>query len=238
MKLQNEIPNFLQTKLLSDNSKASYSYDLQQFCSFFSEREVSDSSLLLFRKNLSTLTESAQKRKISTVNQFLRFLYDRRILKEFMQLAKADQKQKPVEVAVMKDLNSLYGPIQSAGQFIALLILETGLTPSEIGQLKWTDFNWRFNILEINLNGVRRVIPMRNKFAVRAKLITNADELFVKTRQYLHSELKKYTDLTARELREQFILREVREGMGIYELSELLGLKTIVTLEKYYKKFK
>ncbi|GAB2027050.1 site-specific tyrosine recombinase XerD [Lactovum odontotermitis] len=238
MKLQNEIPNFLQTKLLSDNSKASYSYDLQQFCDFFTEREISESSILLFRKSLSSLSESAQKRKISAVNQFLRFLYSRKILKDFVQLPKADPKPNPAELSVLRDLNKFYGPIQSTGQFIALLILETGLTPSEIGQLKWSDFNWRFNTLELNLNGVRRVISLRNKFAVRAKLITNADELFSKTRQYLHSELKKYTELTARELREQYILRKVSEGMGIYELSELLGLKTIMTLGKYYKKVK
>ena len=235
MKLQNEIPNFLNTKLLSKNSTASYGYDLQQFCSFFETRDVSENSIELYRKNLNSLAPTAQKRKISAVNQFLRYLYDRKILSDFYQLAKANSIVKKDEISPLRDFANFYGPIQSTGQFLACLILETGLTPSEICQLHWSDFNWRFNILEVNQNGIRRAIGLQNKFAVRAKLIQNADELFGKSRQSLHTELKKFTEYSARYLREQFILRQVKEGRTIYEISELLGLKTISTLEKYYK---
>lgn len=236
MKLQNEIPNFLNTKLLSMNSKSSYLYDLQQFCSFFETRGVSENSIVLYRKHLGSLAATAQKRKISAVNQFLRYLYGHKILTDFYQLEKADPITKKREVPSLRDFSNFYGPIQSTGQFLACLILETGLTPSEICQLHWSDFNWRFNILEVNQNGLRRAIGLQNKFAVRAKLIQNADELFGKTRQSLHSELKKFTEYSARDLREQFILRQIKEGRTIYEVSEILGLKTTVTLEKYYKK--
>lgn len=236
MKLQNEIPNFLNTKLLSENSKASYTYDLQQFSTFFEGRELNENSIGLYRKHLSLLAPTAQKRKISAMNQFLRYLYDYKVLSDFYQLAKADSITKKEEIPRLYDFSSFYGPIQSAGQFLACLILETGLTPSEICKIRWSDFNWRFNILEVNQKGIRRVISLQNKFAVRAKLIQNADELFGKTRQSLHTELKKFTNYSARYLREQFILRQVKDGRTIYEVSEILGLKTIATLEKYYKK--
>lgn len=239
MKLQNEIPKFLDTKLLSQNSRSSYNYDLNQFCAFFAERELNEAGILLFGKQLKSLSIAAQKRKISADNQFLYYLYHQHKIEAFLQIAKMEPKLQSAKaslVPLLRDFSSFYGPIQTPGQFLATLILETGLTPSEICQLKWDNFNWRFNLLEITDKGARRAIPLQNKFAVRAKMIQNADELFGKSRQYLHGELKKFTDLTARELREQFILRKVKEGFSIYDLSEILGLKTIVTLEKYFKK--
>ncbi len=241
MKLQNEIPKFLATKSLSENSRLSYSYDLNQFCAFFETHEMNEAGVLLFKKNLKSLSPAAQKRKVSADNQFLSFLYHQSIIHDFLQISKIDTNLKntiKVEIPQQRDFSSFYGPIQTPGQFLATLILETGLTPSEICHLKWENFNWRFNLLEINKNGARRAIPLQNKFAVRAKVIQNADELFGKSRQYLHGELKKFTDFTARELREQFIMRKVKEGHSIYDLSELLGLKTIVTLEKYFKKLR
>ncbi|HFH9587866.1 TPA: site-specific tyrosine recombinase XerD, partial [Streptococcus pyogenes] len=44
-----------------------------------------------------------------------------------------------------------------------------------------------------------------------------------------------YEGLTAQKLREQFILKEKLAGKSIIELSDILGLKSPVTLEKYYK---
>ncbi|MFV0556606.1 MAG: site-specific tyrosine recombinase XerD [Lactovum sp.] len=223
-------------KKLSTNSRNSYRYDLQQFVQFFEQRQISKESLLLYQESLSSMAISAQKRKISAINQFLYFLYEQEKMPHFLQLKKVKLiEANSVEIPHMRDFSSFYKKIESPGQFIALLILETGLTPSEICQLKWENFNWRFNVLQIEQKGIQRVIALQNKFSVRAKIIRNADELFSKTRQSIHKELKKYTDYTARELREQFILKKVQNGLSIYELAEILGLKTTLTLEKYYK---
>ena len=234
--LKKAIPAFLASKLLSENSKSAYRYDLQHFCAFFETREINKNSILLYRKQLGSLAPSAQKRKISAVNQFLHYLYDAEILSDFYQLTKADPTLQKKKENSLRDFSDFYGPIHSPGQFLACLILETGLTPAEIMTLHWSDFNWRFNALELNQDGKRRVIGLQNKFAVRAKLIKNADELFGKSRQYLYSELKNFTEYSARELREQYVFRQVKEGRSIYELAETLGLKTTTTLEKYFRK--
>lgn len=43
------------------------------------------------------------------------------------------------------------------------------------------------------------------------------------------------SNVTAQVLRQQFILRQIEKGTGAFELARLLGLKSPVTLEKYYK---
>ncbi|MDR0299253.1 MAG: site-specific tyrosine recombinase XerD, partial [Streptococcaceae bacterium] len=191
MKLQNEIPKFLATKSISRNSKSSYTYDLTHFSDFFAEREINEAGILLFRKSLEIFSTATQQRKISANNQFLLYLYKNQILQEFFQVPKVEAAFKTLEVVEapqLRDFSSFYGPIQTLGQFLATLILETGLTPSQICRLKWNNFNWRFNLLEISEHGMHRAIPLQNKFAVRAKVIQNADELFSKSRQFLHVE--------------------------------------------------
>ncbi|MDR0297337.1 MAG: site-specific tyrosine recombinase XerD [Streptococcaceae bacterium] len=235
MIFKSEITRFLAQKPLSNNSRQAYTYDLKQFCDFFETREINATTLDLFQKQIAKLAPAAQKRKTSTANQFLSFLYQERLVSDYFQLKKNKIPLKKSEIPPLRDFSTYYGPIQSTGQFLACLILQTGLTPAEIGQISWSDFNWRFNVLTLTTGGIKRNISLEPKFAVRAKTIQNADELFHKTRQYLHLELKKFTPYTARELREQYILRCVKEKRTIYMLAETLGLKTTATLEKYYK---
>ena len=44
---------------------------------------------------------------------------------------------------------------------------------------------------------------------------------------------KGFADLSAQGLREQFILRQIEEKVDLYEIAKKLGLKTVMTLEKY-----
>ena len=44
---------------------------------------------------------------------------------------------------------------------------------------------------------------------------------------------KGFSDLSAQGLREQFILRQIEEKVDLYEIAKKLGLKTVMTLEKY-----
>ncbi len=46
---------------------------------------------------------------------------------------------------------------------------------------------------------------------------------------------KNEQQLTAQLLREQFILKQKENGKTMTELSRLLGLKTPITLERYYR---
>ncbi|MBL3715305.1 site-specific tyrosine recombinase XerD [Lactococcus muris] len=236
MILSNEIPNFLASKNFSENTKSNYLYDLRNFAEFFEKKSISRESLLLYRQSLKKLTVAAQRRKISSANQFLSYLYEKNLLKELHKIQQVSAKKKAVkQKAELKNLSAIYRPVTSPGHFLAFLILEFGLTFAEIQQLRWENFNWKFKILTVEKAGLKRVLPIRDKFALYTQRINNADELFVKSRQFLYLELRKYTDMTAKELREQYILKQVRAGKTVYELAEALGLSTTTTLEKYYK---
>ncbi|WP_276420859.1 site-specific tyrosine recombinase XerD, partial [Lactococcus garvieae] len=164
------------------------------------------------------------------------YLYDKNLLKEYHKIQQVNAPKKEVKKKLeIKNMSSVYKPVTSPGHFLAFLILEFGLTFSEIQHLRWENFNWKFRILTVEKAGLKRVLPIRDKFALYTQRINNADELFTKSRQFLYLELKKYTDLTAKELREQYILQQVRLGKTVYELAEALGLSTTTTLEKYYK---
>ncbi len=142
----------------------------------------------------------------------------------------ADQKRPQ-----LLDVSQYYQQVQKPGDLIALLILEFGLKPSEIQSLKWSEFNWDFKILTVATGGLKRILPIRDKFARLVRPIKNADELFSKSRQFLHYELKKTSSLTSAQLREQYILQRVAERVSIYDLAKNLGLKSIHFLDKYYR---
>lgn len=238
MKLMNEIDDFLDSKNFSQNTKSNYYYDLIAFTHFFENKKLSETGLELYRASLVNAAISAQRRKISSINQFLLYLYNQKKIDHFYHLEQVSYpKSQPQKAShpMYKEFPEFYKDLQSPGQFLALLILEFGLNFSEIQQLEWRNFNWNFKILSIEKKGMTRVLPIREKFALRVRGITNADELFGKTRQFLYLELKKYTTYSSKELREQYILRQIRSGKTIYEVAGMLGLSTIITLEKYYR---
>ncbi|MFC4652600.1 site-specific tyrosine recombinase XerD [Lactococcus nasutitermitis] len=238
MTLPNEIDGFLASKNFSANTKSNYKYDLTQLLDFFAGKILNETTLELYKNSLNNRSIAAQKRKISSCNHYLSYLYQQKKIEHFYKLIpeKTRAKVEPeLTTTRMKEFPEFYAPLQSPGQFLALIILEFGLNFSEIQQLKWENFDWKFKILTIEKRGIKRVLPIREKFSLRVKNITNANEVFNKSRQFLYIELKKFTSATSKEIREQYILRQIRSGKTIYEVAKLLGLSTIVTLEKYYK---
>ncbi len=74
--MKQAIESFIKSKKISLNSQKSYTYDLQQFLTV-TKGEISQQSLLdLYQQFLLDLKPPAQKRKVSTINQFLYFLYE------------------------------------------------------------------------------------------------------------------------------------------------------------------
>jgi len=238
MKLPNEINGYLSSKDFSANTRSNYYYDLASFHDFFEERTISDEALELYKLHLSALSPSAQRRKISSANQYLLYLYQNKKINRYYKLEQISQKKIDKTHSYhpkIKEFPEFYGPLTGPGQFLALLILEFGLNFSEIQKLKWENFNWKFKYLTVEKSGIKRVLPIREKFSMRVKAIKNADELFAKSRQFLYTELKKFTPYSSKEIREQYILHQVKNGKTIYEVAGLLGLSTITTLEKYYR---
>ena len=239
------ISAFLEEKQgLSVNSKQSYKYDLEQFLDLIGER-ISETSLKIYQAQLSNFKISAQKRKVSACNQFLYFLYQKGEIGTFYRLELPKQAEKKQVQSELLDLSSFWQ--ESAypeGRLIALLIVELGLLPSEILAIKTSDVNLDFQVLRINKASQQRILSLPTNLLAELEPLMGQTYLFEKSgkpysRQWAFRQLeaflkeKGFSDLSAQGLREQFILRQIEEKVDLYEIAKKLGLKTVMTLEKY-----
>ena len=236
---------FLDSKQgLSPNSKQSYRYDLEQFLELV-DQKITETSLKIYQAQLSELKMSAQKRKISACNQFLLFLYQKREIPNFHRLELAKQVEKKTEKPVLLNLECFWQESDyPEGRLLALLILEMGLLPSEILALKVADINLEFQVLRVNKATQQRIISIPREMITELEPLMGQTYLFEKagkpySRQWAFRQLeaflkeKGFADLSAQGLREQFILRQIEEKVDLYEIAKKLGLKTVMTLEKY-----
>ncbi|WP_303742776.1 site-specific tyrosine recombinase XerD [Streptococcus mitis] len=243
--MRDRISAFLEEKQdLSANSKQSYKYDLEQFLDIVGER-ISETSLKIYQGQLANLKISAQKRKLSACNQFLYFLYRKGEVDSFYRLELAKQAEKKTEKSERLDLESFWQESDyPEGRLLALLILEMGLLPSEILALKVADINLDFQVLRINKASQQRIVAIPRTLLSELEPLMGQTYLFERggkaySRQWAFRQLesfvkeKGFPTLSAQALREQFILRQIEEKVDLYEIAKKLGLKTVLTLEKY-----
>ena len=229
---------------LSSNSKQSYKYDLEQFLDMIGE-QISETSLKIYQAQLSDFKISAQKRKVSACNQFLYFLYQKGKIGTFYRLELPKQAEKKQIESELLDLSSFWQEsTYPEGRLIALLIVELGLLPSEILTLKIADINLDFQVLRITKSSQQRIVALPRALLTELDPFMGQTYLFEKSgktysRQWAFRQLeaflkeKGFADLSAQGLREQFILRQIEEKVDLYEIAKKLGLKTVMTLEKY-----
>ena len=245
MQMRDRISAFLEEKQgLSVNSKQSYKYDLEQFLDIVGER-ISETNLKIYQAQLVNLKISAQKRKISACNQFLYFLYQTGGVDSFYRLELAKQAEKKTEKSELLDLDSFWQESNyPEGRLLALLILEMGLLPSEILALKVEDINLDFQVLRIQKASQQRIVTIPTTLLSELEPLMGQTYLFERagkaySRQWAFRQLeafvkeKGFTSLSAQALREQFILRQIENRVDLYEIAKKLGLKTVLTLEKY-----
>ena len=236
---------FLEEKQnLTNNSKQSYKYDLEQLIDLVGER-ISETSLKIYQAQLSNYKMSAQKRKVSACNQFLYFLYQKGKVASFYRLELPKQTEKKQVKSELLDLTSFWQESSfPEGRLIALLIVELGLLPSEILALKTSDVNLDFQVLRINKASQQRILSLPTNLLAELEPLMDQTYIFEKSgkaysRQWAFRQLeaflkeKGFTELSAQGLREQFILRQIEEKVDLYEIAKKLGLKTVMTLEKY-----
>ena len=245
MQMRERISDFLEGKQgLSANSKQSYKYDLEQFLDIVGER-ISETSLKIYQAQLANLKISAQKRKISACNQFLYFLYQKGEVESFYRLELAKQAEKKTEKPELLGLDSFWQESDyPEGRLLALLILEIGLLPSEILALKVADINLDFQVLRIKKASQQRIVTIPTALLSELEPLMGQTYLFERagkaySRQWAFRQLesfvkeKGFPTLSAQALREQFILRQIEKKVDLYEIAKKLGLKTVLTLEKY-----
>lgn len=245
MPMRDRISVFLDEKQgLSVNSKQSYKYDLEQFLDMVGER-ISETSLKIYQAQLANLKISAQKRKISACNQFLYFLYQKGEVDSFYRLELAKQAEKKTEKPEILYLDSFWQESDHPeGRLLALLILEMGLLPSEILAIKAADINLDFQVLRIKKDSQQRIVTIPTVLLSELEPLMGQTYLFERgekpySRQWAFRQLesfvkeKGFPSLSAQVLREQFILRQIENKVDLYEIAKKLGLKTVLTLEKY-----
>lgn len=245
MPMRDRISAFLEEKQgLSVNSKQSYKYDLEQFLDMVGER-ISETSLKIYQAQLANLKISAQKRKISACNQFLYFLYQKGEVDSFYRLELAKQAEKKTEKPEILYLDSFWQESDHPeGRLLALLILEMGLLPSEILAIKVADINLDFQVLQISKASQQRIVTIPTALLSELEPLMGQTYLFERgekpySRQWAFRQLesfvkeKGFPSLSAQVLREQFILRQIENKVDLYEIAKKLGLKTVLTLEKY-----
>lgn len=245
MQMRDRVSAFLEEKQgLSANSKQSYKYDLEQFLDIVGER-ISETSLKIYQAQLTSLKISAQKRKISACNQFLYFLYQKGEVESFYRLELAKQAEKKTEKPELLGLDSFWQESDyPEGRLLALLILEIGLLPSEILALKVADINLDFQVLRIKKASQQRIVTIPTALLSELEPLMGQTYLFERagkaySRQWAFRQLesfvkeKGFPTLSAQALREQFILRQIEKKVDLYEIAKKLGLKTVLTLEKY-----
>ncbi|CVU58475.1 integrase [Streptococcus pneumoniae] len=243
--MRDRISAFLDEKQgLSVNSKQSYKYDLEQFLDMVGER-ISETSLKIYQAQLANLKISAQKRKISACNQFLYFLYQKGEVDSFYRLELAKQAEKKTEKPEILYLDSFWQESDHPeGRLLALLILEMGLLPSEILAIKVADINLDFQVLRISKASQQRIVTIPTALLSELEPLMGQTYLFERgekpySRQWAFRQLesfvkeKGFLSLSAQVLREQFILRQIENKVDLYEIAKKLGLKTVLTLEKY-----
>lgn len=245
MPMRDRISAFLEEKQgLSVNSKQSYKYDLEQFLDMVGER-ISETSLKIYQAQLANLKISVQKRKISVCNQFLYFLYQKGEVDSFYRLELAKQAEKKTEKPEILYLDSFWQESDHPeGRLLALLILEMGLLPSEILAIKVADINLDFQVLRISKASQQRIVTIPTALLSELEPLMGQTYLFERgekpySRQWAFRQLesfvkeKGFPSLSAQVLREQFILRQIENKVDLYEIAKKLGLKTVLTLEKY-----
>ena len=183
--------------------------------------------------------------QLSACNQFLYFLYQTGEVDSFYRLELAKQAEKKTEKPEILDLDSFWQESNyPEGRLLALLILEIGLLPSEILALKVADINLDFQVLRINKASQQRIVTIPTTLIPELESLMGQAYLFERggkaySRQWAFRQLesfvkeKGFPTLSAQALREQFILRQIENKVDLYEIAKKLGLKTVLTLEKY-----
>lgn len=242
--MKQAIEAFIQSKKVSVNSQKSYTYDLQQFVTV-TKGDISQQSLLVYQQSLLALKPAAQKRKLSAVNQFLYFLYERGRLDRFYKLQALTGPASVKKKLEREDLSLLFQDSPwLEGQLIALLIAYLGLIPSEIAELTSQQVNLDFQVLTVEKGGAKRVLTLPKELLVYLEGHLTGMYVFDKkgqaySRQWFFNRLTEFVqsigkpDWTAQKLREQYILKQIDEGKSLDQIAKQLGLKTSMSLEKF-----
>ena len=112
--------------------------------------------------------------------------------------------------------------------------------------MDWADIDLDFGVVTVAKGSTKRVLRLEADVKQYLLAIKDVNSQGLLLGRYILdngciSKIQTYvsdcglSNVTAQVLRQQFILIQIEKGTGAFELARLLGLKSPVTLEKYYK---
>ncbi len=238
------IEDFLAQKSLSQNSQAAYRYDLEQFRQVV-DGELTAEKLKVYQTFLRGLKPRAQKRKLSTINQFLYYLYETGQVPVYHKVKGSRHHLLAKTTYHRLDLASLRVKTEhQKGQLIALLITYLGLQPSELMTLESAAFDLDFKVVTVMRGTKKRLLKLPDVLVPYLQPHLEGHYLFDKSgqsysRQWFFTQLNAFLeeiglpDLTAQKLRDQYILSQLADQRSLTDIAHSLGLKSVTTLEKY-----
>ena len=244
------IEAFLDSKRLSANTRAAYSSDIQQLAKSLQGAVVDELGLKLYRDSLAQLSVTAQRRKLSAINQFLLFLYEEGHSDQYHRLTlppleRKEEPSTPDRTLLAKDLFETATQYPQ-GQILVALILETGLQATVIIQLERTDLQPALRLLQVGQSGRRRVLELSSRLSQALDQTSQTFYIFEHqgkpyTRQWVFLQIKAYLEEqglvphSPQSLREQYIFKELQAGVGLLTIADNLGLRSLHSIEKYRK---
>lgn len=235
--------DFVDQKDLATQSRQAYKGDLQQFLEVCPA--IDQQGLALYQAFLGQLKPSAQRRKLSAVNQFLYFLYETGHLDRFYKLTAISSPIRSTTRPDLVDLSTLWQETELVdGQLMALLMSQLGLTPGELISLRVENIDLNFQVLTLERGGQKRILSLPK--SVLPYLVGRKKQVYLfdkqgrsYSRQWFFNRLSEYVgqlghrEWTAQFLREQFIVSRLSAGQPLEQVAKDLGLKTSISLEKY-----
>jgi len=247
----------------SPSTILAYGCDLKQFIKFLADRgkvnpdQVSLEDLKDFKESLKKdgYTLKSVSRKINSLRTFFRFLSSKELIKENLALRLSHPKVqvKPPRILSKTEYRALRDACRGDLRISAIveLLLQTGLRVSELANLNTSDLDHNFLNVSVSGKNSSREIPLNRaaKIAVenylKVRPETKNKALFVTKKgtsfliRNIRTSIDRYfkeagiKDAKLNDLRHTFIVQQLRAGIPLTTVSELVGHKRITTTEKY-----
>ena len=222
-------------------------------------QEATSNDIEDFKELLKTqrYTTKSISRKVNSIKSFFRFMVDAGVLPSnpAKSVEQPKYEQLPPKVLTKTEYRALRDACRGDIRMTAIveLLLQTGMRISELANLKLEDLDLDKNVISINTvdTGVSRKVPM-NEMAKRAlveylKTRPRAREntvFLTKTCKpflirNIRNSIDRYfrlaglKDVKVNDLRHTFIVEQLRAGVPLIYVSQLVGHKRITTTEKY-----
>lgn len=245
--MREQISDFIASKSVSEPTKQAYRYDLEHFCSQVT-LPVTPGELALYQRSLEVLKPSVRQRKASSINQFLRFLYQKNRLDYYIQLPKQVFPQKQEVVPHFQEDVSilLEDSPHASGQLMAILAAYMGLGVSDVLQLSWQSIALDIGVLTAGGKTKKRVLktpepllPFLIGWPSKKGYVFGGDRIY--SRQWAYKTLQVYfisigkPHWSMRYLRKHYIYQSLSAGISPDTLARQLGISHITSLEMYQR---